>query len=295
MSGTELEYSERQAVVGAARARLYLILTAVGYSTMGGAFKFVDWNPLVISAAEKMFAFFCLGIARGSFKMRFSRPVLLGAVCSYACTTCFVAANKLTTAANAIVLQYTNPMFVVLLSWLVLRRRAQRRDILLTAVLMGGIALFFLDELSPGHLVGNLLALCSGILMAVNTLYARYSGADVIEYGMVSCLLSVGIGAAAVITEPPVVTAVSLVAVVFLGVISTGIPMILFAKAAPCTPPVETSILLMLDPVLNPLLVALLVGEVPGPWALVGAAVVLGGVAAWCWNGRPKKNGKESA
>lgn len=135
--------------------------------------------------------------------MRFSRPVLLGAVCSYACTTCFVAANKLTTAANAIVLQYTNPMFVVLLSWLVLRRRAQRRDILLTAVLMGGIALFFLDELSPGHLVGNLLALCSGILMAVNTLYARYSGADVIEYGMVSCLLSVGIGAAAVITEPP--------------------------------------------------------------------------------------------
>ena len=51
----------------------------------------------------------------------------------------------------------------------------------------------------------------------------------------------------------------------------------------------------MLDPVLNPLLVALLVGEVPGPWALVGAAVVLGGVAAWCWNGRPKKNGKESA
>lgn len=162
MSGTELEYSERQAVVGAARARLYLILTAVGYSTMGAAFKFVDWNPLVISAAEKMFAFFCLGIARGSFKMRFSRPVLLGAVCSYACTTCFVAANKLTTAANAIVLQYTNPMFVVLLSWLVLRRRAQRRDILLTAVLMGGIALFFLDELSPGHLVGNLLALCSG-------------------------------------------------------------------------------------------------------------------------------------
>lgn len=89
---------------------------------MGAAFKFVDWNPLVISAAEKMFAFFCLGIARGSFKMRFSRPVLLGAICSYACTTCFVAANKLTTAANAIVLQYTNPMFVVLLSWLVLRR-----------------------------------------------------------------------------------------------------------------------------------------------------------------------------
>lgn len=129
LSGTELEYSERQAVVGAARARLYLILTAVGYSTMGAAFKFVDWNPLVISAAEKMFAFFCLGIARGSFKMRFSRPVLLGAVCSYACTTCFVAANKLTTAANAIVLQYTNPMFVVLLSWLVLRRRGCNAEI----------------------------------------------------------------------------------------------------------------------------------------------------------------------
>ena len=71
----------------------------------------------------------------------------------------------------------------------VLRRGIQRRDVLLTAVLMGGIALFFLDELSPGHLSGNLLALFSGVLMAINTLYARYSGTDVIEYGMVSCCL----------------------------------------------------------------------------------------------------------
>lgn len=283
-----------QAQVSPARARLYLILTAVGYSTMGVAFKFVDWNPLVISAAEKLFAFFCLGFARGSFRLCFSRPILLGAVGSYLCTTSFTAANKLTTAANAIVLQYTNPMFVVLLSWLVLRRGIQRRDVLLTAVLMGGIALFFLDELSPGHLSGNLLALFSGVLMAINTLYARYSGTDVIEYGMVSCLLSIVIGAAAVMVEPPDVTPVSLAAVLFLGVFSTGIPMLLFAKAAPCTPPVETSILLMLDPVLNPLLVALVIDEVPGPWALVGAVVVLGGVAVWCWSGRSPKSGKDA-
>lgn len=290
MSRAEPKMCVPQGEISSARARLFLILTAVGYSTMGVAFKFVDWNPLVINASEKIFAFFCLGIARGSFRLHFSRPILLGAIGSYLCTISFTAANKLTTAANAIVLQYTNPMFVVLISWLVLRRGIQRRDVLLTAVLMGGIALFFLDELTPGHLEGNLLALFSGVLMAVNTLYARYSGTDVMEYGMVSCLISIGIGAAATAVGPPDVTLVSLAAVVFLGVFSTGIPMILFAKAAPYTPPVETSILLMLDPVLNPLLVALMVGEVPGPWALVGAIVVLGGVAAWCWNGRAQRN-----
>ena len=255
-----------------------MVLVAICYSTMGAAFKFVNWHPLVITAGRNAVAFCFLAAARKSFRVPLRREVIIGALISYITSTSFVIANKLTTAANAIVLQYTNPLFVLLFSCLILKKPFHKKDLILVLSMITGITLFFLGDLEAGQALGNAFALISGIGMACSIMYACYSGVDLREYTMLMCLISVVIGAVVAVFEPPVFTFPSVSAVLFLGVVGIGLAGVFYAKAAPKLPSVEVSILLMLDPVLNPVWVALLVGEVPGVLSLIGAAIVIGGM-----------------
>ncbi|MDP4110088.1 MAG: DMT family transporter [Bacillota bacterium] len=262
------------------RARVYIILVAIGYSTMGVAFKFVDWNPFLIGAYRNAFAFLCLGLYRKNFKIRLEKKVIIGASISYFCTTCFIVANKLTTSANAIVLQYTNPIFVLILSCWFLKKPFRKKDAFLILVMLAGIAMFFMDDLSAGYMLGNIFALMSGIGMAVSIMYACYSGVDVKEYMMLTCVISMLVGIPFSFTDPPHITVVSMAAIIFLGVVSVGMTNILYSKAVTVMPSVEVSMLLMLDPILNPILVAVFVREIPGNWAIAGAGIVILSMAA---------------
>ena len=210
--------------------------------------------------------------------MKFSlkKDVVIGALIAYLTQTAFTYANKYTSAANAIVLQYTNPVFVVLISWLFLHQKVKLRDIVLSLIMIGGTALFFLDDLSAGQLLGNVCGLISGIGMACSILYACNNPADLQEYTMLNSLISVVVGIPAAIQHPPQFDVASLIAVFFLGVVASGIATVLMAKSAPHLASVEVSMLLMLDPILNPVWVALAVGEIPGSLALIGMVIVIG-------------------
>ena len=258
------------------KARLTVILGALCYSTMGAAFQFVDWNPLVITGGRSAVAFLCLAAYRRSCRITLNKKVLIGALISLFTTTAFVVANKLTAPVNAVVLQYTNPLFVLLLCWLVLKRRLKRKEVAISLCMMAGIVLFFADELSPGQALGNLFGLLSGIGMACSIFYACHAKADIQEYTMLMCLISFFGGALVALADPPCVTGSSVLAVVFLGAVGSGISSILYSKSAPLLNSTEVSLLLMLDPILNPLWVALLTGALPGPFALLGGGIVLG-------------------
>ena len=256
-------------------ARALIVVVALCWSSMGVAFKFVDWDPLVIAGGRNLMSFLFLALCRRSIRISLRREVVAGALISYFAQTTFTYANKLTTAANAIVLQYTNPIFVLLLSWLLLRQRLRKRDVILTLAMISGIALFFLDELSPGQMTGNLCGLLSGLGMAMGILYACVSRVDLREYAMLNSLIAILIGIPSAIKHPPALSWQPLLAVFFIGVVASGFASNLQAKAAPRLSPVEMSMLLMLDPILNPIWVALMVGEVPDPFALVGMVVVI--------------------
>jgi len=263
------------------RARACIILVAVIWSTTGAAVTFVDWNPLVFSAARNLVAFVFLGFVRKNFRFRLIGPVIQGALYNYLCSTFYVIALKFTAPANAIILQSTSPMFVVLISWLLLKKGIRKKDLLFVTIITAGIAVFFLDGVGTGNLIGDLFALGSGILHAANILHARYSGVDVKEYNMCSYVISMVIGFPLMFVYPPVVTPVCIASVLYLGIVSMGLASVLYAKAVPAVPPAETSMLLMLDPVLNPVWVFLFVGDVPTVFAFIGGAIVLSGVAAW--------------
>ena len=257
-------------------ARVMMVSVALCWSTMGVAFKFIDWDPLVIAAVRNLLTFLYLAAYRRSMKFSLKKDVVIGALIAYLTQTAFTYANKYTSAANAIVLQYTNPVFVVLISWLFLHQKVKLRDIVLSLIMIGGTALFFLDDLSAGQLLGNVCGLISGIGMACSILYACNNPADLQEYTMLNSLISVVVGIPAPIQHPPQFDVAPLIAVFFLGAVASGIATVLMAKSAPHLASVEVSMLLMLDPILNPVWVALAVGEIPGSLALIGMVIVIG-------------------
>jgi len=186
----------------------------------------------------------------------------------------FIIANKLTTSANAIFLQDTAPLYVLLLSPLVLRERPSRGELAAVPVFLLGLSLFFLDQLNPGQFWGNVVALGSGVAFALCILGLRAVGAEgssVLVWGNLIAGFSVLLPA----LGGPSPTALDLGMLVFLGVFQLGLAYTLFQRGLRETPAVEASLLILLEPVLNPVWTFLFTGERPGPWALVGGAIIL--------------------
>jgi drug/metabolite transporter (DMT)-like permease len=190
----------------------------------------------------------------------------------------FVLATKLTTAANAIFIQDTAPLWVLLLSPWLLRETPTRGELLAIPVYGLGLGLFFLDELTAGQVAGNLVALASGVAFALSIVglrLLRHDGPPALVYGNLIA------AAAALPLWPagPAATPVDLALLLYLGVFQLGLAYLAFSRGLAGTPAIEASLLVLLEPVLNPIWTFLFAGERPGPWAIAGGAVVLGATA----------------
>jgi drug/metabolite transporter (DMT)-like permease len=206
------------------------------------------------------------------------RPAQLGAALAYAATvTFYVMANDRTTAANAIFLQYTGPIYVALLSPWVLGERIRRSDWLCIVIALAGIALFFRDQFSPRGLSGIFCALGSGLAYGIMIVLLRKErDASPASALLLGNLLTAVCGLPFAFGHP--LPAAQAGMIVVLGVVQLGIPYLLFSIAIRRVTALEAVLLPMLEPILNPIWVALAHGEWPGPWSLVGGALVLGAV-----------------
>jgi DME family drug/metabolite transporter len=216
---------------------------------------------------------------------------LWAAAASYAVMViAFVVATKKTTAANAIFIQYTSPVYVALLAWPLLRERVTWRDMVACAGVLLGMTLFFADGLSSAARLGNMVAVVSsfgaaGLPLSLRADQRRLVASDAPRAALVSPALAIVLGdllavlvcLPAMIDAPPVgAKAWALLAV--LGVGQIGLPYVLYALAIPRLTALEGSLLPTLEPILNPVWVALGTGEIPGPLAVAGGACVLGSV-----------------
>ncbi len=286
------DWRDRKISIGS--ARLYLVITAVLYSTAGLAFKYVDWHPLVLSGMRSLVILPILGLYMGSFKIRFNRTVLLGAMFSYLSMITFVIANQLTTAANAIALQYTNPVFVVLYLWLFMKFKLQKRDMAVIAVTLLGMVLFFLEDMSPGNLLGNLVAILSGMAMAAMNIYSSTTKEETLHAIMAAQMISIAVGLLLLPVYPPHLVQSAIISVVYMSLFTTAVPYLFYAKGMKYSSPIDGSLILMVDPILNPVWVFAFTGEMPGPLAMVGAVLVIIGVSGWCVLNRLGQRGKSA-
>jgi len=260
-------------------------VAALLWSLGGVLIKLAAWSPLGIASVRSAIAAFVIG---GFLRWRTRRmPRILprsraawGAALGYAATVVlFVWATKLTAAANAIVLQYSSPLFVAIAGHYVLGERVRLIEWSMLAVMVVGVVLLFAEQLSPTGMVGNALGLASGVAMAIMTLSVRAeregSALEALVTGNLLAAL-VGVGTWG---ELPQLDAQTLAVLGVLGVVQLGVPYILFARALRSVRAIEAVMLAMLEPIANPLWVLLAIGERPSMMAALGGILVLGAIS----------------
>lgn len=275
------------------RGTLYVFLAALLYSIGGLCIKVIPWNGMSINGGRTAIALVVIGGYLWWVKhpLRWNRWVALGAVSVFGCNALFSIANKLTTAANTIVLQFTAPIFVMLITLLVFRRRPSRLDVITCAVVFGGVVFFFIDSLEVGGGLGNLLALLSGLAYAGVFLLNDLPNSDAISSVFWGDVLSALTGLPFLVKETDF-SPTAITSLLVLGVFQVAVAYILLTIGLQTTPPVTASLVSGIEPVLNPILVAVFYGEQMGPMAIVGAAIVISGVVIYnvCRARQPKSN-----
>ncbi len=255
---------------------LCVFFAAVLYSIGGLCIKVIPWNGMSINSARNMVALMVVGLYLflTHHKLRFDRWIALGMVSVCGTNILFSLANKLTTAANTIVLQFTAPIFVIILSILFWKKRPQRLDIIICVLVLLGVVCFFVESLEMGGMLGNILALISGITYAGVFLLNDLPDADPILSVFWGDFLSVILGFPFLLRETEF-TAAAIVSVVILGAFQVGLAYVLMCIGLRTTPAVTASLISGIEPVLNPILVAVFYHEQVGPLSMAGAVIVI--------------------
>lgn len=261
--------SERRRAVAA------LLGAALLWSTGGVLIKWVDWHPMAIMGVRSLIAAgLTYALLRG--RVRKIGRVELAAAVAYAVTvSLYVSAVKLTTAANAILLQYTAPVWVALAGGWALGERTTRGDWVALAVTVVGLVLFFREGLRAEGFVGNLLAALSGVTYAASmVLLRKQKDADPLSAILLGNVIAAAIGLPFAVGQP-LPSAQGWLGLVLLGVFQQGLSYGLYSYAIRHVTALESALILTIEPILNPIWVALVIGEYPRAEALVGGALVL--------------------
>lgn len=277
-----------------AKGTLCCFFAAVLYSIGGLCIKVIPWNGLSINGARNIVALMVVGsyLLLTRHKLRLNRWILLGAVSVCGTNVFYTVANKMTTAANAIVLQFTAPIFVILIGILFLRRRPTRLDIGACVLVLLGVLCFFVDGLEVGGMAGNVIALISGLCYAGVFLLNDLPSSDPISSIFWGDIISVTVGLPFLVRETAF-TPIAITSVVILGAFQVGLAYVLLTIGLRTTPAVTAALVSGIEPVLNPILVAVFYHETIGPLSLVGAVVVIGSVVGY--NALQARQEKESA
>jgi DME family drug/metabolite transporter len=269
---------------------LYIVLAATLWSTGGIGIKWVVDPPLKVAfyrsvfAAITLFAIFRRDVIGRRWQ---STPAFAGAILSYgACLLTFVTATKWTTAANAIFIQYSGVIWVMLLAPIVLREKMQRRDLVAIVFALGGMALFFVGKFEARGMAGNGMALLSSVFFATLVLALRRepnASRAAVTWGNV--LLAVALFP--FVADDLSLTPASLAGLLFLGIFQIGFAYAAFVKGLQHVSAVQASLTGMIEPIGNPIWVALFLGERPSAWAIVGGCIVLAAIGWHTLQGEP--------
>jgi drug/metabolite transporter, DME family len=258
---------------------LYVLAAALLWSTGGLFIKWTKISGLELSFFRSFFAIFVVAFFTRREGFGLNRVTALASGLYAVLLILFVLATKQTTAANAIFLQYTAPVYVLILEPLLYKEKFRLRDLLTVLICLGGMTLFFVGKLRPEDVEGNLMALASGFCFALYFLLLRHPKAR--EVNRASSVIY-GNSLAVLLTAPWGLAAISsldrfdLVSVVYLGVIQIGLSYLLFTTAmANGVRSLDAGIVGYVEPVLNPVWVFLILGEKPSQWALLGGSIII--------------------
>ena len=261
-----------------------VLASAVLWSTGGLFIKLINWDPIVIAGLRSLIAgIFMVGFRfispvqrRSSFKLRY----LWGGGLAYSITMLlFVPANKFTTSANAILLQYSAPVWAALLGWLLAKEKPRIANWVSLAMVIGGLCLFFKDGLAGGSFFGNILALLSGICFGANSVLLRIQkDGDPADALILAHFITFFVCIPLLFIHPPAFTAENTVSILLMGILQLGLASVLFAYGIKRVFVVQAMLTAAIEPVLNPVWVFLATGEKPSVVALLGGVIIIAAV-----------------
>ncbi|MDH8676739.1 DMT family transporter [Fusibacter bizertensis] len=258
-----------------------VVLASLLWSTGGLLIKMVSWHPIAISGMRSGISSLVMLILYFSVYKRLPRRpnkyVLMGAINYMFLVMLFVSANKLTTSANAILLQFTAPAWAMVIGAFFLKEKFSKKDVSTVIIVFLGMLLFFVGDLKSGSLIGNTLAVVSGISMALMIIsLKRIQGRKPIEIVIWGNILTFFI--AIPFYSGITLTSANIIGVLLLGVFQLGLSYIFFTKGIENVSVLEGILIPVLEPLLNPFWVFLGTGEKPSVFAFIGGVIVLSAV-----------------
>jgi len=258
---------------------LYILIAAVLWSTGGLFIKWTSLSGLALSFYRSFLAMLVVGFVTRRQGFGLNKLTAVGSLLYATLVILFVLATKKTTAANAIFLQYTAPVYLLIFEPLIYKEKFRLRDLVTVLVCGGGMTLFFVGKLRPEDVVGNLMALASGVTFAAYFLLLRHPSSRLVNRASTAIygnLLVVIFAAPWGLSALPTLTQHDALSVVYLGTIQIGLAYVLFTYAmAHGVRSLDAGIIGYAEPVLNPVWVFLVLGEKPARWALLGGAIII--------------------
>ena len=252
-----------------------LIITALLWSSGGVLIKGIAWNPMAIAGTRSFIAGIILWLALGRPQLTWSIFQIGGAICYSATVILYVVANKMTAAANVVLLMYSAPIYVIIFGPWFLNEKTSSRDWLIVTVVIIGITIFFFDNLSSDGLIGNILAILSGITFAWMTLFLRRQkrkspSESVLLGNFLTAIICLPFFFFEKVPNPK-----GIILLVVMGVFQLGLSYVLYSRAIQKVRAIDAVLITSLEPILNPIWVFLIYQEFPGEWALLGGGIVM--------------------
>ena len=267
---------------------IYLVAAAILWSMAGVLTKFIPWSATSVACLRGLIAAMVQMAYSRTWKIKLTKPIILTAVCYLGETLLFTFANKMTSAGSAIVLQNTSPLYIMLMGLIVLKQKPSKLDCCVGVVIFSGILLSMIDTFRGGELpgsnpmLGNLLALASGVFYAGIFFTSRLPGADSLQSTILGNLMYVFF-IPLLFTDQAIMNPASTgvpawqpwLAIFFMGSCQLGLSWICFSRGIKTTPSLQASFITMVEPVLNPILALILLGEAMGTLSVIGSALVI--------------------
>ncbi|MDO4198473.1 MAG: DMT family transporter [Erysipelotrichaceae bacterium] len=261
------------------KGRILMLMAAICWGLAGVCVKSIEWSTLSIMAARCFIGIFLFAYLRKSFKVSFNKMTLMGALFMSVTGVLYMAAIKLTTAATAIVLQYIAPILVFLFAVIFQHRKIRPVEICIVFMVFFGCVLSFAGDLDPTKTLGNILAILSGITFAGQLIC--FADKDCNSYdgmylaNLISCIFCIPF---MFVDKNLIFDFHNIVWVLILGVFQYGLANILYSTGCQKIDKVEGSLILMIEPVFNPIPVLLINGEKMSLLAFIGFVIVIIGV-----------------
>jgi drug/metabolite transporter, DME family len=278
---------------GRPAARLQLAVTALLFSTGGAAIKAAEFSAWQVASFRSGVAALALLLIAPAARRGWSGRAVLVGFAYAACLTLFVLANRLTTSANTIYLQSTASLYLLVLGPWLLKEPIRRQDIGFMVAVVLGLALFFVSAepqraTAPDPMPGHMLALASGFFWALTVCGLRWMGAADGGHGSPVAAVVSGNLTAFLVALPMALplgahAPVDWAVIGYLGVFQIAVAYVLMTSALRHIAALEASLILLIEPVFNPVWAWLVQGERPGLWALLGGAIILGATTIKGW------------